>query len=117
LSACEENDQIGNFLKRFKARMTADELVFANRKRNLDGIALLGLTLDEGERIILDLTDMNYSSGPDEDHNGTRGETWTFSTGVASRNIRIKLKLDERKAICILFHPLEFENSFVGGEH
>jgi hypothetical protein len=107
LAAGTATCKVNEFLKRFKARMTASDLVFIQRKPSLDAIALLGLTVDEGESIILDLTEMDYSSGPDRD-DGNSGETWTFVAAAARRSICVKLKLDGEKAICVSFHSLDF---------
>ena len=100
-------DEVIDFLKRFKAKMSAEGLVFVPRKRNLDGIAWLGLTIEEVERIILRLTDADYSGGPEEDLDGSPGEIWFFSVLDDGKGIYVKLKLDDEFAKCLSFHPAE----------
>lgn len=100
-------DEVVDFLKRFKAKMAADGLFFVPRKRNLDGITWLGLTIDEVEKIILGLTEINYSGGPEKDVDGSLGEIWFFSVLDDGRGIYVKLKLDDEFAKCLSFHPAE----------
>jgi hypothetical protein len=99
--------QVGanDFLKRFIAKVVADGLHFVPRKQGLDGIAASGLTTDEAERIILDLTEANYSGGPERDHEGSPGEVWFFNAFEEGRSIYIELKLGDLFAACRSFRP------------
>jgi hypothetical protein len=94
---------VNEFLRRFKAKAVAEGLHFVPRKQNLDGIATAGLTMDEAERIILDLTEANYSGGPEREHEGGPGEIWFFNTFEEGRNIYVELKLCELFVACRSF--------------
>jgi hypothetical protein len=96
---------VNEFLKRFKAKMVAEGLHFVPRKQNLDGIATSGLTPDEAERIILDLTESNYSGGPERDHEGSPGEVWFFNAFEEGRSIYVELKLCDLFVACRSFQP------------
>ena len=91
--------QVGvtEFLTQFKAKVAIEGLHFVPRKQNLDGLATVGLMTDEAERIILDLTEVNYSGGPVCDREGSPGEIWSFNAVENGQNIYIELK------ICNLF--------------
>lgn len=91
------------FLKRFIAKVAADRLHFVPRKQVLDGIAASGLTTDAAEQIILDLTEANYSGGPERDREGGLGEIWSFSTIEEGRSIYVELKLGDMFAACRSF--------------
>jgi hypothetical protein len=107
VSPAATRSEVTEFLRRFKARMHADGLYFVPRKRNLDGLARLGLTIIEAERIILDLTEENYCRGPEQDEDGSLGEIWFFGVLEDGQSIYIKLKLDNDFAKCLSFHPAE----------
>lgn len=94
---------VNEFLRRFKAKMAAEGLHFVPRKQNLDGIAAAGLTTDEAERIILNLTEVTYSGGPERDHECCPGEIWLFSTYEDGRSIFIELKLCDSFVACRSF--------------
>lgn len=99
---------VNNFLKRFKTKMSSDGLIFVKRKPNLDSIAKLGFTIAEVERIILSLTEKNYSKGPETDDDGTAGEIWVFGVSEAGSEIYVKLKLDAAAAKCLSFHHSDY---------
>jgi hypothetical protein len=107
VSPAASRSEVSEFLRRLKARMLAEGLHFVPRKRNLDGLALLGLTINEAERIILDLTEGNYCRGPEQDEDGSTGEIWFFGVLEDGRSIYIKVKLDDDFAKCLSFHPAE----------
>ncbi|MGH9829288.1 MAG: hypothetical protein ACREDR_39215 [Blastocatellia bacterium] len=99
---------IGTFLKAFKAKMLDLGLEFVPRKQNLDGLAWLGITIEEAERIILALTDSEYCQGPENDRQGSPGQIYVFGATVEGETIYIKLKLSDDSAKCLSFHPAAF---------
>lgn len=107
VSPAASRSEVCEFLRRFKARMLTDGLYFVPRKRNLDGLAILGFTINEAERIILDLTEGNYCRGPEQDEDGSPGEIWFFGVLEDGHSIYIKVKLDDDFAKCLSFHPAE----------
>ena len=99
---------VNAFLKRFKMKMSSEEMVLVRRKPNLDSIARLGFTLDEVERVVLGLTEKNYVKGPEADNDGSAGEIWVFGVTEAGYEIYVKLKLDPAEAKCLSFHHAEY---------
>ena len=78
---------------------------FADRAKNLEGLARLGMLPEHAEDIIFALTDQDYASGPERDRDGSEGEIWVFRKDVGSSVVYIKLKLDKANASCLSFHP------------
>lgn len=100
------SEQIRDFLKRFK--QTAGEQGkwwLVNRRVNLEALASLGIAVADVKTTVLALTEVEYRSGPEVDRDGSPGEIWTFETDYLGKSIYIKLKLDEKRAKCLSFHP------------
>jgi len=70
----------------------------------------LGLTKHNRREAILGLTVLDYSSGPELDHDRP-GVVWIFGTTIRSIEIYIKIKIVEGEfrdqAVCLSFHPAE----------
>ena len=96
--------EIIQFLKDFKKEMSDNGLTFVERKVNLDCLAELGLSIVDGEGVILSLTEKDFQKGPELDHDGSVGEIWAFQKHHAGAHVYIKLKLDSFGAKCISFH-------------
>ncbi|HJT27055.1 MAG TPA: type II toxin-antitoxin system MqsR family toxin [Pyrinomonadaceae bacterium] len=99
-------DEVRDFLKRFK--QTASEpgkWILANRTKNLSGITTLGIAVADVKPTVLALTEAEYKSGPEADRDGSSGEIWTFEVDYLGRTVYIKLKLDQKRAKCLSFHP------------
>ena len=72
----------------------------------------MGLTRREVERIILSLSVLNYSAGPEPDRDRA-GEVWEFGYDFDGYEIYIKLKLADVKgaklAKCFSFHIAKYK--------
>ena len=79
-------------------------LIVIPRRKNLDSLAYLGLIAYQMEKIIKELDESNYVSGPETDHDGSTGEIWKFKVRVEECEVYIKLKLDGTDAKCLSFH-------------
>jgi hypothetical protein len=100
------SEQIKDFLKRFKqAANEQGKWWLVNRRVNLQGLASLGIAVSDVKPTVLALTEAEYKSGPEADHDGSPGEIWTFETDYLGKTIYIKLKLDKNRAKCLSFHP------------
>ena len=100
------SEQIRDFLKRFKqAAGEHGKWALVNRRVNLEGLASLGIAVADVKPTVLALTEAEYKSGPETDRDGSPGEIWTFETDYSGKSIYIKLKLDEKRAKCLSFHP------------
>ena len=98
-------DEINDFLKRFKAKVDEQgNLPMIPRRENLSTLAMLGISRSDVKPTILAFTETDYRSGPEQDHNSTPGEIWTFETDYNGRDIYVKLKLDDTTAKCLSFH-------------
>lgn len=96
------------FLKESKKRVKNNGLVLIPRKKNMDSIYKMGLTIPIIEEIICNLTIDDYYSGPEEDHLSPEDTIWVFLVEDIEK-IYIKLKLvDDDKTVCISFHEAEF---------
>jgi hypothetical protein len=68
-------------------------------------LATFGIAVTEVKPTVFALTETEYKSGPEPDHDGSPGEVWTFETDYLSWTVYIKLKIDEKVATCLSFHP------------
>ena len=100
--------EVVDFLRRFKKTAQNHGLRLVPRKKNLDAIARMGVTLAAAEEMILRLTPKEYVSGPEKNHDGTSGEVWVFGKEEDDKVIYIKLKLDGASAKCLSFHPAQY---------
>ena len=76
-----------------------------NRRVNLAALSSLGIAVTEVKTTVLALTEAEYKSGPQADLDGSLGEIWTFEIEYLGKTIYIKLKLEEKLAKCLSFHP------------
>lgn len=74
----------------------------------MDGIAQLGLTVQDAKEVIVALTERQYSRGPDMDDDGSNGEIWVFAADIDGVQTYIKLKFDGSEAKCLSFHPASY---------
>lgn len=72
-----DKDAVRAFLKEFKRLMSVCRLRVSNREVNNRGLIALGLTYKQRINEIKALNVLNYSSGPDPDHNFS-GNYWVF---------------------------------------
>lgn len=79
------------------------------RKKNLDYITGLGITVKQVKTTILGLSVTDYCSGPEEDRDRKGIHVWVFSTRINNEEIYIKLSDDFKgdQAKCLSFHKAE----------
>jgi hypothetical protein len=104
-------EEVKEFLRRFKARMATTGLEFAERDKNIAQLAYYGWFKHDLEKIIQELTEEQYSQGPMPDEGGVGGQVWVFGVEIESNMIYLKLRLGI-EAVCISFHPPEYEMDF-----
>ncbi len=104
-----DKDKITDFLKNYKS-FAQKNWTLIPRKKNLDSLAELGITVKQAKNVILGLTLGDYSSGPKKDYDRKGINVWTFSTKINGEEIYIKLSDDFKgdQAKCISFHKAEF---------
>jgi hypothetical protein len=82
------------FLKLWK-EAAKNKIFMVPREKNIQGIQLLGLTIELAEEVLLSLEAKDYYRGPEKDHNpGKQGEVWIFRKNLEdNRTVYIKIKL------------------------
>ena len=100
--------QVTLFLMLFK-QLAASNFSFVPRKKCLDTIAQLGITIQQAKSEIMSLTYKDYHRGPEPDADTTGGEVWTFGKMINGQEIYIKLKAVTHLnlAKCLSFHVAE----------
>lgn len=99
-----EREIIEAFLKDIKHLIREGKWNFINRRKNIIGLSILGMNVDEAKLEVLGLSYRHYDRGPlpDQDRGG---EIWEFIKWKGALPIYIKLKIDHRGCVCIGFHP------------
>lgn len=92
-------------------RNAQTNFTFVHRKKNLDSLSQLGVTIDDAKNEIFKLTIKNYISGPSKDKDRTLGNVWIFGTSINGYEIYIKLSdnFKGNMAKCISFHKADFK--------
>lgn len=106
--------EVADFLGQFKIAMDLGFFSFVSREKNIQGLADLGITLDDAKQVLASLTPEGYSYGPEADRDGSEEDVWFFGADVHGTEVYVKLKLvqDPRKksvvwAKVLGFHPAE----------
>lgn len=83
--------------------------IAGERKKNMDTLARLGLTLAGCISYINELTYRNYLSGPSDDRDTLEEKCiWEFGTTIQGHDIYIKIKhLKEDDVLVLSFHEAE----------
>ena len=103
-SSSPSRSRVLDFLRRFKAKVRDEGIVFIKRQENVHTLAYLGMLTYQAEELILGLAVDDYLRGPMPDDDGSPGEVWEFTVRAHGTNLYIKLKLDD-EAKCVSFHP------------
>jgi hypothetical protein len=92
-------------------KMAAHErFVFANRRKNFEALASLGITREHAESLVLGLRPGDYVRGPDPDHKNPGLEMWVFGLRVAGSEVYVKLQViadPPARCVCVSFHEPE----------
>ena len=84
------------------------------RKKNLDAIYKMGLSIDTVKEYIKNLTRENYCEGPKKDENDNfSGKVWIFGKKIDGVIFYIKLKIKKDSLLCCLsFHDAKYNMKF-----
>ena len=108
--------EVEEFLTKCRVLIQRGALTFVPRTKNIEGMAELGITNVEAEKILSRLTVNNYVRGPESDENGSLEDIWFFGAPVAKREAYIKMKIrltsQGEIVVCISFHPSERDLRF-----
>ena len=106
--------EIAAHLSEVKKLISKGKYDFVPRRKNLQSLAHLGLTLLDAKNIILGLTVNDYYKGPKADFDSIRsGYIWEFKKDIEGIKFYIKIKITEENGEkilkCLGFHEDEFE--------
>jgi hypothetical protein len=107
-----DKNEVRHFLRTFKEIAASRGIHIINREKTDNTLIRLGLTRTNCKEEIMNLSVLNYSSGPDPDFSQPgRAPLWIFGKEVKGHEIYIKLKVVEGvsvdSALCISFHISE----------
>ena len=96
------------YLAKVKQLVSAGCWAFVPRKKNLDALSNMGLTIKEVKDEILSLDFLDYQRGPEPDYSSS-GDVWIFKRVIEGKELYIKLKIDiandgSEILKCISFH-------------
>lgn len=97
-------EEVVSFLTEVKRLITEGRWDFIPRKKNLEGLTKLGLTIPLAKREILSLALKHYDRGPLDDKDRP-GQVWEFIKDIDMQEAYIKLKINQQGCVCISFHP------------
>jgi hypothetical protein len=108
-----ERFQVVLFLSLMKTA-AANQFVLSGRGKNLQTLALLGLSLIDAKERVLSLVPEDYVSGPTPDDKGTEDEVWVFGLNIERQEIYVKVCVitDPLVCTCISFHVAEWPLSY-----
>jgi len=84
--------QVTFFLNLFK-EFAQSNFYFVDRKKSLDCLTHLGITVPQAKNEIMSLTYEDYHRGPLPDEGNTGGELWEFGKKIGGKELFIRLKV------------------------
>ncbi len=106
--------QVSTFLNEFKSLIARNCFQFVQRLETNKTAISLGLTSELAKREILNLSVVDYSSGPETDKDRP-GDLWIFGKEINGCEVYIKLKIytvgATKYAKCISFHEANYSLS------
>lgn len=103
-------DEIKSFLRTCKEHIENERFEFVERRKCLQTLTELEMTVEDAESAILGLQPSNYVKGPESDHDASKaGDIYVFGADQSSVELYIKLKSDSKRGcVCISFHRAEW---------
>lgn len=100
-------EEIELFLKDFKYKLGFRGLLIRlDRRKNVETLAELELTIIKVKDILKGLEVKDYSQGPEEDILYKNQDMWIFGKQIKGKDVYIKITLGQpnSEVICISFH-------------
>ncbi len=97
------------YIAKVKELVSSGCWTFIPRKKNLDSLSNMGLSVQDVKNELLSLEMRNYKSGPELDYSYS-GEVWIFSRLVGNAEFYIKLKIDVANDGTQILKCLSFHN-------
>ena len=103
-------DEIKSFLRTCKEYIENNRFEFVERRKCLQTLTELEMTVEDAESAILSLRPSNYVKGPESDFDTSKvGDIYVFGTSLYNVELYIKLKCDSKRGcVCISFHRAEW---------
>ena len=102
--------EVLEFLAEFKYLLSHGKFyLIRDRKNNIETLLELGITENQRNDYLFNLTKEDYSEGPTKDRK-RGGDIWIFGKIIDSKEIYIKLAINiynGKQAVCISFHIAE----------
>nr|WP_288935776.1 hypothetical protein [uncultured Allomuricauda sp.] len=108
-------EQVKNYLKEFKVKMSVWDVVFLDdRGKNSQTLADLESMPNERKNILEKLEVDDYCEGPLEETQYGGSEMWVFGRTLRGKEIYIKITLgvENTGVICISFHIAEYQMKY-----
>ncbi len=104
---------IAAYLTEVKRLLSAGKYDFVPRRKNMQALALHGLTITDAKDEILGLVVNDYYKGPKQDLDQNRpGDIWEFKKDIDGMKFYIKVKIvqenGENILKCLAFHEDDF---------
>ena len=100
---------INAFLSKAKTLVEQKRFIYYPRRKTIQTLMSLGLTISDLKDCICSLNDCNYYAGPKINYDGG-GDIWEFKKYLFKKRIYIKLSIendDEELLVCLSFHEDE----------
>jgi len=99
-------DEVDQFLKDFKVKMSTFTIIFLNREINQQSLLDLEITPIRREEYIKSLEVVNYCDGPFTDRKYEGMNLWEFGKVINKKEVYIKICMgkENRPVICVSFH-------------
>ncbi len=106
-------EDITAFLVKVKRLLSAGKYDFVPRRKNMQALARLGLTISDAKNEILELAAGDYYKGPKQDFDPNRpGDIWEFKKNIDGLEFYLKVKIVQENGEdilkCIGFHEDDF---------
>lgn len=103
-------DEIKSFLRTCKEHIDNERFELVERRKCLQTLTELEMTVEDAESAILALQPSNYVKGPESDYDASEvGDIYVFGADQSSVELYIKLKCDSKRGcVCISFHRAEW---------
>lgn len=104
---------ITTFLESMKKLISAGKYDFVPRRKNMQSLALHGLTIADAKNELLGLVVSDYYKGPKRDFDPNRlGDIWEFKKDINGIHFYVKVKITQENGgdilKCMGFHEDDF---------
>lgn len=104
----KRKEEVEEFLRQFKPKMSVWGLMFIRRGKNVDTLDKLGITYTKVEEIVRDIEAVDFCETI-IDTMGSFGEMWVFGRDYEGHELYVKIAMGNPnfRTICISFHIAE----------